>query len=153
MEYLTIIQNGWQKESREADKDVYFDDGERKIDMVLAYEDEDDVEAPSSVSNQNEEATADNESSVSYVRRSSVKLLHSLNNVSAAYHHPQMVEKRKNARKTFEANLVFAGLNVEYETKQVREKLINLKITPDNAYKLQCLSNETEKNVVFWEIL
>ena len=119
MEYLTIIQNGWQKESREADKDVYFDDGERKIDMVLAYEDEDDVEAPSSVNNQNEEATADNESSVSYVRRSSVKLLHSLNNVSAAYHHPQMVEKRKNARKTFEANLVFAGLNVEYETKQV----------------------------------
>ena len=31
----TILQHGWQKDIRGADKGVYFQDGVRKIDMIL----------------------------------------------------------------------------------------------------------------------
>ena len=46
MEYSIITQNAWKNAFNEADQGTLFNDGQRKIDMVLAYEDPDDHEDP-----------------------------------------------------------------------------------------------------------
>ena len=42
MEYSIIAQNAWKNVFNEPDSGTLFNDGQRKIDMVLAYEDPDD---------------------------------------------------------------------------------------------------------------
>ena len=41
-------------------------------------------------------------------------------NIQNLQNHPQMIEKRRKARQTFESNLILAGLSIEYEQKNVR---------------------------------
>ena len=44
-------------------------------------------------------------------------------NIQNLQNHPQMIEKRRKARQTFESNLILAGLSIEYEQKNVSRKL------------------------------
>ena len=39
MEYSIILQNGWKNDFNKADPGAFFNDNNRKIDMILAYED------------------------------------------------------------------------------------------------------------------
>jgi hypothetical protein len=41
MEHLKIIQNGWKRQI-DCESGIYFNDGERKIDIVMAFEDSED---------------------------------------------------------------------------------------------------------------
>ena len=104
MEFQTILQNGWQVENRTADSGVYFRDGERKIDMVLAFEDQDEE----SFSEENSDPDAPN----STIGANSSVFVKTINQ-------EKEMEKRR-AREIFEQNILFAGLSIEYEYKHVR---------------------------------
>lgn len=102
-----FIQNGWKDETTHgADMGVYFADGQRKIDMVLAFEDEDeDGLSPTS------------SPTVASSSRRSSRILSAAR--FAANDHRESVEMRRDSRKTFERNLQLAGLQLEHEHRSV----------------------------------
>ena len=95
MEYSIIAQNAWKNAFNEADQDTLFNDGHRKIDMVLAYEDSDneDIEDPE-------------------LEHKSVPP----SRAATAVGQHELVYRRK-ARKIFERNLELSGLHLERESK------------------------------------
>ena len=107
MAFQTILlQNGWQIENRSADSGVYFRDGERKIDMVLAFEDQDEE----SFSEENSDPDAPNST------------IGANNSVFVKTINQQKEGEKRSAREIFEQNILFSGLSIEYEYKNVSKK-------------------------------
>ena len=109
MEIQTILQNGWQVENRSADSGVYFRDGERKIDMVLAFEDQDEE----SFSEENSDPDAPN----STIGANNSLFVKTINQEKEG--------EKRSAREIFEQNILFSGLSIEYEYKNVSKKILH----------------------------
>ena len=104
MEYSILPQNGWKNDFNKADPGAFFHDKIRKIDMVLAFEDQDEE----SFSEENSDPDAPN----STIGANSSVFVKTINQ-------EKEMEKRR-AREIFEQNILFAGLSIEYEYKHVR---------------------------------
>ena len=104
MEYSIISQNAWKNAINDADQGTFFNDGQRKIDMVLAYEDSDAEEV---------ETEAPQRSAASSRRGGSSR--------QPGQH--ELAYRRK-ARTIFERNLEIAGLQLEKVNKSVSFEFI-----------------------------
>ncbi len=98
------------------DPGVFFSDGKRKIDMVLAFEDSDseDDKEPLDDSDIKEHENPVHDQSRRSSRALSINMPH-LDKV-------EIREKRRQAKKTFEDNVRATGLQIEYEHKSVRNR-------------------------------
>ena len=101
MEYSIISQNAWKNSITDADPGTFFNDGQRKIDMVLAYEDSEAEEAENEAGPDRAETAA------------------SSRGASSRQPGQHELAYRRKARRIFERNLEIAGLQLETETKRV----------------------------------
>ena len=116
MEYSIISQNAWKNAINDADQGTFFNDGQRKIDMVLAYEDSDAEEV---------QTEAPERSAASSHRGGSSR--------QPGQH--ELAYRRK-ARTIFERNLEIAGLQIERVNKSVSFEFIYSPLMDENIQVL-----------------